>query len=95
VRDVRLELGLENCDLCGNSLFREGYNESFKPRPNAFVPEKLQRAVEQAACQMPSGDGGGSDFEAMVQAITDQVMRAVERQGGGSSNGSGSYAGSC
>lgn len=40
VRDVRLEKGLENCDLCGNSLFREGYSE-FKPEPYAFVPAKL------------------------------------------------------
>lgn len=40
VRDVRLEKGLENCDLCGNSLFREGYTE-FKPEPHAFVPPKL------------------------------------------------------
>lgn len=40
VRDVRLEKGLENCDLCGNSLFREGYSE-FKPEPHAFIPPKL------------------------------------------------------
>ena len=40
IRDVRLEKGLENCDLCGNGLFREGYTE-FKPESHAFVPPKL------------------------------------------------------
>jgi L-fuculose-phosphate aldolase len=70
IRDVRLEKGLENCDLCGNSLFREGYTE-FRPEPNAFIPAKLQAAA--AAPAAPSGD----PMEAMVQAITDQVMRAM------------------
>jgi L-fuculose-phosphate aldolase len=40
VRDVRNEKGLENCDLCGNSMFREGYS-SFQPEPYAFIPPKL------------------------------------------------------
>jgi len=40
IRDVRLELGLENCDLCGNSLFREGYSD-FKPEPYAFRHPRL------------------------------------------------------
>jgi L-fuculose-phosphate aldolase len=40
IRDVRLERGLENCDLCGNSMFREGYAD-FKLEPHAFVPPKL------------------------------------------------------
>src|SRR5882757_8843622 len=42
IRDVRLEKGLENCDLCGNSLFREGYSE-FKPEPHAFTPPGAQQ----------------------------------------------------
>ena len=46
VRDVRLEKGLENCDLCGNSLFREGYTD-FKPEPRAFIPPKLQKAAAE------------------------------------------------
>lgn len=35
IDDPRLEM--ENCDLCGNSLFREGYSD-FAPEPHAFVP---------------------------------------------------------
>ena len=83
VRDVRLERGLENCDLCGNSLFREGYSD-FKPEPRAFIHPKLQGQVEQAvasALPQPSSNGHASqatgDMEAMVKAITDQVMQAV------------------
>ena len=41
IPDPRLEQGLENCDLCGNSLFREGYTD-FKPEPKAFIPAKFQ-----------------------------------------------------
>jgi L-fuculose-phosphate aldolase len=85
IRDVRLERGLENCDLCGNSLFREGYSD-FQPEPRAFVPEKLQKHIEQAAAATtaagklaePSSNGHATgDMEALVKAITDQVMQAM------------------
>ena len=88
VRDVRLERGLENCDLCANSLFREGYSD-FKPEHHAFVHPKLQEQVAQAVASasaasklpQPSGNGHASqatgDMEALVKAITDQVMQAV------------------
>jgi L-fuculose-phosphate aldolase len=91
IRDVRLEKGLENCDLCGNSLFREGYSD-FKPEPRAFIPAKLQQAVEQvSACSCPSKDGHGEamsdgDFETLVKTVTDQVMQAMNGQSG--TNGS-------
>lgn len=85
IRDVRLERGLENCDLCGNSLFREGYSD-FKPEPRAFIPPKLQQATAdaQAFGQSLAGQGqskplesDGPDIEALVQKITDQVMHAM------------------
>src|SRR5262249_2686047 len=76
-RAVRLERGLENCDLCGNSLFREGYSE-FRPDPKAFVPPKLKEQVGQAvaACPTPKASSNGhaaGDMESLVKAITDQV----------------------
>jgi L-fuculose-phosphate aldolase len=53
IADPRLALGLENCDLCGNSLFREGYGD-FSPEPRVFVhPKLLNQATESgesAAC---------------------------------------------
>ncbi len=46
IPDPRLTLGLENCDLCGNSLFREGYGD-FSPEPRVFVhPKLLNQATE-------------------------------------------------
>ncbi len=75
IRDVRLEKGLENCDLCGNSLFREGYTD-FKPEPNAFIPAKFQQAA-------PVPSTNGDPMDSMVQAITDQVMRAMNGSAAG------------
>src|SRR3954463_13253655 len=81
IRDVRLEKGLENCDLCGNSLFREGYSD-FKPEPHAFIPPKLQHPQPSGpskpmpprpAAPTPAPSSDGTDLEALVQKITDQV----------------------
>lgn len=80
IRDARLELGLENCDLCGNSLFREGYTE-FKPEPHAFIPDKLKGQVQAAAASAVQASGAASngtpDLEALVRTITDQVMAVM------------------
>ena len=91
IRDVRLEKGLENCDLCGNSLFREGYTD-FKPEPQAFIPAKLQQQPAARPPRLAAGRSrrpvrsrtGGDPMDAMVQTITDQVMRFMN----GSANGS-------
>jgi L-fuculose-phosphate aldolase len=77
IRDVRLDRGLENCDLCGNSMFREGYSD-FKPEPRAFIPAKLQPPVPVQAA--PSD----ADLESIVRTITDQVMHTMN---GAGSNG--------
>lgn len=85
IPDPRLALGLENCDLCGNSLFREGYSD-FKPEPKAFIPPKLQQQKEQPRPrQAPGPQKNGNDMDGLVQLITDQVMKAM--QIGGQSNG--------
>src|SRR5262245_28043457 len=83
IRDVRLERGLENCDLCGNSLFREGYSE-FKPEHRAFTPPKV---LQPSANGTPAS--GGDDIESLVKLITDQVMQAMN---GDSVVKSGPYA---
>ncbi len=83
VRDVRLEKGLENCDLCGNSLFREGYTD-FQPEPCAFVPPKLLGLKEGAgadrcgcATTAQNASAPSDNMENLVQRITDEVMRAL------------------
>ena len=57
IPDPRLTRGLENCDLCGNSLFREGYGDS-GPEPQVFIHPKLladgQPIGAGVACQVPS-----------------------------------------
>ncbi|MDX2039374.1 MAG: class II aldolase/adducin family protein [Isosphaeraceae bacterium] len=68
IPDPRLALGLENCDLCANSLFREGYSD-FVPESKAFVHPRL---LEQSA-PAPAP----TDMEALVQLITNQVMSAL------------------
>jgi len=74
IADARLDRGLENCDLCGNSLFREGYSD-FAPEPQAFRHPKLDA---QQAAPAPSANGkGGADIDALVKSITDQVMSAM------------------
>jgi L-fuculose-phosphate aldolase len=84
IPDPRLALGLENCDLCGNSLFREGYSD-FKPEPKAFIPAKFQQQQPAKPQPAASPSKNGSDMDSLVQLITDQVMKAM--QIGGQSNG--------
>src|SRR5262249_12945579 len=106
--DPRLERGLENCDLCGNSLFREGYDEN-PPEPRVFIHPKIAASVthespieglltpspspiprnagagsslpDAGPAAQPSSNGhastAGADTEALVRAITDQVMQAL------------------
>jgi L-fuculose-phosphate aldolase len=89
IRDPRLERGLENCDLCGNSLFREGYSD-FVPEPKAFMHPKMMQAqgpAESQACPLPSRSSNGqapegADIEALVKTITDQVMRVMNGANG-------------
>jgi L-fuculose-phosphate aldolase len=90
IPDPRLALGLENCDLCGNSLFREGYSD-FKPEPKAFIPAKFQDQPASPPPRRPAPDGpaspDGSDVDALVRTITDQVMHAMN--GAAHGNGKG------
>ena len=92
IPDPRLTRGLENCDLCGNSLFRQGYGDP-GPEPKVFIHPKLladgQPSGAGVACQVPStpapkaasassnGHSGGPDVDALVKTITDQVMQAL------------------
>jgi L-fuculose-phosphate aldolase len=81
IDDPRLRL--ENCDLCSNSHFREGYSE-FVPQAKAFVQPtsasangRSPRGVEPSA--NGKHGGAGHDVEALVQTITDQVLAALQR----------------
>ena len=84
--DLKKKLGfddprfhVESCDLCGNSAFRDGYKEE-KPLPHAFEPAPeypgyLQR--QKGLTAAPKKTDAGVDLEALVRAITDQVVAAL------------------
>ncbi|QDU78879.1 Methylthioribulose-1-phosphate dehydratase [Polystyrenella longa] len=97
--DLKKKLGFddprfhaEDCDLCGNSAFRDGYNEQI-PVQRAFeaapsYPGYLQApAGKNAASGIPvnssasngsANNGSGQDMNSLVQAITSQVMAALD-----------------
>jgi L-fuculose-phosphate aldolase len=83
IRDVRLEKGLESCDLCGNSMFREGYTE-FRIEPNVFIPPKLLGKADGAGeiCECSCDCGGCSGAcscktQGNGQKTTDVDMEAL------------------
>lgn len=82
--DLKKKLGFddprfhnEDCDLCGNSAFREGYKEAipvqraFPPAPH--FPGYLQQPCG-TACETPAVDN-----DSLVRMITDQVLAALQR----------------
>ncbi len=84
--DLKKKLGFddprfhnEDCDLCGNSAFRDGYKEGDQPQSCAFEPAPTYPGY----LQKPTYEGGSApvggdiDSEALVKMITDQVMAAI------------------
>lgn len=81
--DLKKKLGFddprfhnEDCDLCGNSAFRDGYKEGEEPQSCAFEPAPSYPGY----LQKPAYEGGaaaGADNEALVKMITEQVMAAM------------------
>jgi L-fuculose-phosphate aldolase len=71
---------IEDCDLCSNSAFREGYQErmpqqkAFEPAP--VYPGYLAQTAGAAAASAATTENG--DTEALVKMITDQVMSALD-----------------
>ncbi len=80
--DPRLEL--KNCDICANDVFRNSWKET-GVRQEAFQPPSFCKRPESNAASSASAGAGGngagpteSEIEALVQAITDRVMAALE-----------------
>lgn len=84
--DLKKRLGFDdprfhndNCDLCGNTAFRDGYKENL-PQPKAFEAPPSYPGYLQPAGSTSSLATGGIEqptFDALVQAITEQVMAAL------------------
>ena len=68
--DPRLTKEYEDCDICANDIFRDSWSDSGVER-NAFpAPPPMGKS---------SGDAS-PDQEALVQAITERVMEALQQQ---------------
>jgi L-fuculose-phosphate aldolase len=68
---------VESCDLCGNSAFRDGYKEH-QPQPQAFDPPPHYAGyLARQKKGSPPGNSSDVDMEALVKAITDQVVAAL------------------
>src|SRR5688572_3519947 len=88
--DLKKKLGFddprfhnENCDLCGNSAFRDGYKENI-PQVRAFDQPPNYPGYLQAPAYSNAGSNGKSaeaspavDQEALIKAITAQVLAAL------------------
>src|SRR6185369_10319667 len=80
--DLKKKLGfddprfhVEDCDLCGNTAFRDGYKELL-PEPRAFDAPPAFPGYLQSPVQMTIP--AGTDLEALVRTITDQVLAALK-----------------
>lgn len=86
--DLKKKLGfddprfhVEDCDLCSNSAFRQGYKEKM-PVTTAFdappsFPGYLQKPAYETQSAKAAAAAGTPDVEALVQAITAQVLAAL------------------
>lgn len=68
----------ENCDLCGNSAFREGYKEN-QPQQHGFEKAPSYPGYLQTPSYEKAGNGlpAGVDLEQLIKSITDQVMSSI------------------
>jgi len=69
--DARLEVGVENCDLCANDTFRGSWKDGGVER-KAFEPPPPARLGSPSSNGKPS-----DDQEALIQEITARVMSAI------------------
>ena len=70
----------ENCDLCSNSAFRDGYAQSGATPPNAAsfgAPPQFAGYLQNTSGPRSSAPAGVSDD--LVQQITDRVMAALHK----------------
>jgi L-fuculose-phosphate aldolase len=75
--DPRNTPEFQNCDICGNDIFRSSWSESGVQRKAFDAPPRMLTKPEQAP---PSnGTGRNSDPESLIQAITERVMAELSR----------------
>jgi L-fuculose-phosphate aldolase len=81
MQDPRSEM--KNCDICANDVFRGSW-QAAGVEQKAFAPPSFADGASCASSSPASANGSGSngsaspDQEAMIQAITDRVMAALQ-----------------
>lgn len=81
--DLKKKLGfddprfhVENCDLCGNSAFRDGYKEG-APQPHAFEPPPVYPGYLEQKKAAVDEKSGKVEVDTLVRLITEQVVAAL------------------
>jgi len=70
-------IGMQNCELCANDVFRESWKETGVGH-RAFSPPTFKSGDSAPA---PANNSGGNvDQEALVQAITERVLAALNQK---------------
>jgi len=80
--DPRMAPGMENCDICGNDLFRTTW-QSCGVAPKAFEPPPPMGAAaktkDAAPSPAPVSMPADLDQEALVKMITERVLAALSQ----------------
>lgn len=82
--DPRLEAEYRNCDVCANDVFRPSWASAGVERRAFDAPPAMRPAASAPASGIPVQRGAAApafDQEALVQAVTDQVLAALARGG--------------
>ncbi|MEE2641556.1 MAG: class II aldolase/adducin family protein [Planctomycetota bacterium] len=75
--DPRNTKEFEDCDICANDVFRNSWQETGVSR-TAFDAPPSMPAGSAASADDSAGGKAEIDQEALVQAITDQVMKRIQ-----------------
>ena len=76
-KDPRNTAEYEDCDICANDIFRDTWAESGVEQ-RAFAPPPSLKNNSAPAPAANSGSMGGVSEEALVKAITDEVVRQLQ-----------------
>ena len=78
-KDPRNTKEYEDCDICANDVFRDSWKDTGVSRTAFDAPPEMPAGSENGGA---TGSGGapapGLDQEALVKAITDQVMKRIQ-----------------
>lgn len=69
----------ENCDLCGNNMIQRGYRD-YEPQPETFRRDDIPLSCSTARNNGQATPAApASDFDRLVQAVTEQVLAAMKK----------------